>query len=114
MVAKRMRELAEEMEEAVEHQDFDFGGDVVAEAGGLFEGTVGGDGHFAEFGFAGEAEDIGGVIVLEEGQIKPVEFLVVRDQNGERLTCGEFGREAGGKSTETGFVERNGPFDALE
>ena len=59
--------VAEEMKEAVEDQDFDFGGDVVTEANRLFEGAIGGDRHFAEFGFAGKTQHISRVVVLEEG-----------------------------------------------
>ena len=106
--------VAEEVEEAVEDQDFDFGRDVVAETGGLFEGAISGDGHFAELGFAGEAEDVGGVVVLEEGEVEALEFVIVGDENGEGLAGGDFGGEAGDKGAEAGLVERDGPFDALE
>ena len=104
--------VAEEVEETVEDQDLDFGGDIVAEGGGLFEGAVGGDGDFAEIGFAGEAEDIGGVIVLEEGEVEPLEFAIVGDENGEGLTGGDFVGKDGDKSAEARLVERDGPFDA--
>ena len=106
--------VAEEMKKAVEDQDFDFGGDIVAEANGLFKGAIGGDGYFAEFGFAGKTEHISRVVVLEESKIETLEFLIVGDEYGEGLTGGDFEREAGDKSAEAGLVERDGPFDALE
>jgi hypothetical protein len=78
--------VAEEVEEAVEHEDGDFGFGVVAEVAGLGGGAVDGDGEVAEVagGIRGwEGEDVGGLVEPAEVAVEAAEIVVGGDEDAE-------------------------------
>ncbi len=76
---------AGEMEEAVEEEDAEFGGEGVAMRGGLAGGGIEREGEVAGVlvgggeagdGEGGEAEDVGGLVLIAEGLVEAFEFGV--------------------------------------
>jgi hypothetical protein len=82
---------AEKVQEAVEHEDFQFGFEGVTEFFGLGGSALMGDGEVAERFRCerGEREDVGGAFLAEESGVEPLEFGVGGDAAMEVAAGGD-------------------------
>ena len=112
--------IAGEMEEAVEDEDFDFGGERVALLDGLAERGRNGDGQVAGDFFGADAigwkgEHIGGFVLVAKLEIEAANGWVGGEQNGDLapetdggLRFGEeTGKSAGGGQAKIFVWRRN-------
>ncbi len=114
--------VTEEVEEAVEEEDAEFGGGVVGVGGGLGGGAVPGDGDVAKEAGAGvgaggpvlvrftgwERQDVGGVVLAEEVSVHALELGIGGDEAAEGAAEGDFVAEGAGESLEFAAAEAGG------
>jgi hypothetical protein len=113
LAAVRFVVHAQQVEEAVQHQDADFVFKRVAECGCLSPGLGGGDGHFAEgWGrwLCRKREDIGRVVFAEEIAVEAPQIAVAGDEACERAILGNFAAQSSGEAFQAAAVQfRRGP-----
>lgn len=100
--------VAEEVEEAVEEEDAEFGRGVVAVGGGLGGGAVPGNSYVAQWALGlagGKREDVGGVVLAEEVAVHALEAGVGGNEAAEGAAEGDFIAEGAGKGLEFAAAE---------